>query len=149
MALCSHGAQSPSLSDSLITPRQSEAATASELEGRGELEQIALDALFISELRNKPRVQIEQALSNLRRVGNDRAHTESATAAATSVGSMSSCAKTSLLIVPGLITPGQRMAHGTRYPPSQFVFFSPRKGEVPPSGHVNFSAPLSVAYMTI
>ena len=55
----------------------------------------------------------------------------------------------SLRTVPGLITPGQRMKQGTRYPPSQLVFFSPRKGDVPPSGHDIFSAPLSVEYITM
>ena len=35
-------------------------------------------------------------------------------AAASSVGSMSSCANTSLRIVPGSITPGQRISDGTR-----------------------------------
>ncbi len=35
-------------------------------------------------------------------------------AAAISVGSMSSCAPMSLMIVPGLMTPGQRIRHGTR-----------------------------------
>ncbi len=35
-------------------------------------------------------------------------------AAATKVGSMSSCPKMSFSTVPGLITPGQRIAHGTR-----------------------------------
>ena len=70
-------------------------------------------------------------------------------AAVTSVGSMSSCAPMSLTTVPGLMTPGQRITVGTRYPPSQFVFFSPRNIVVPPSGHVKVSAPLSVEYMTI
>ena len=45
----------------------------------------------------------------------------------------------SLSTVPGLITPGQRMAQGTWYPPSQLVFFLPRNGDRPPSGEVNFS----------
>ncbi len=40
------------------------------------------------------------------------------------------------MIVPGLITPGQRMTHGTRKPPSQLVAFSPLNGVVPPSGQV-------------
>jgi len=35
----------------------------SELQGCGELEQVAFHALFITELRDKPRIQIEQALS--------------------------------------------------------------------------------------
>ena len=49
---------------------------------------------------------------------------------------------------PGSIKPGHLTSNGTRYPPSQFVFFSPLKGAVPPSGQVNFSAPLSVVYIT-
>ena len=44
----------------------------------------------------------------------------------------------------GGTSPGQRTIAGTRYPPSQLVFFSPLKGVVPPSGQVNVSAPLSV-----
>ena len=51
--------------------------------------------------------------------------------------------------VPGLITPGQRIAQGTRYAPSQLPTFSLRKGDVPRSGPENFSAPLSVEYITI
>ena len=70
-------------------------------------------------------------------------------AAATSVGSMSVCEKISLDTVPGLITPGQRIAHGTRQPPSQLVSFSPRNGVVPPSGQLMTSAPLSVEYITM
>ncbi len=65
-------------------------------------------------------------------------------AAASSVGSQSSCEKMSLTIVPGLITPGQRTSIGTRKPPSQVVPFSPWNGVVPPSGQVPVSAPLSV-----
>jgi len=42
---------------------------------------------------------------------------------------------------PGLIVPGQRMAVGTRQPPSQLVAFSPRNGVVPPSGQLMTSAP--------
>ncbi len=61
----------------------------------------------------------------------------------------SSWAQISLLIVPGSITPGQRMTIGTRKPPSQFVAFSPRNGVEPPSGQVMTSAPLSVEYTTI
>ena len=48
----------------------------SKFKGCGELELVTLYALFVSELRNKPCVQIEQALSNLRRVGNDWPNTE-------------------------------------------------------------------------
>ena len=69
--------------------------------------------------------------------------------AASNVGSMSWCEQISLLTVPGLITPGHRIAHGTRHPPSQFEAFSPRNGVLPPSGQVHFSAPLSVEYMTM
>jgi len=47
------------------------------------------------------------------------------------------------------MTPGQRMAHGTRQPPSQLVSFSLRKGVEPPSGQVMTSAPLSVEYITM
>ena len=49
---------------------------------------------------------------------------------------------------PGSITPGHLMSIGTRKPPSQLSFFSPRNGVVPPSGHENTSAPLSVEYIT-
>ena len=70
-------------------------------------------------------------------------------AAASSVGSMSWCEKISLETVPGLMTPGQRIAHGTRQPPSQLVSFSPRNGVVPPSGQLSSSAPLSVEYITM
>src|SRR5580692_9213696 len=52
-------------------------------------------------------------------------------------------------MVPGLMTPGQRIAQGTRQAPSQFVSFSPRNGVVPPSGQDITSAPLSVEYITI
>src|SRR6476661_6521827 len=69
-------------------------------------------------------------------------------AAAHNVGSMSVCEKTSLDVVPGLMTPGQRIAHGTRQPPSKLVSFSPRKGVDPPSGQLMTSAPLAVEYMT-
>ena len=49
-----------------------------------------------------------------------------------------------LLIVPGLMYPGQRMTAGARMPPSQVFIFEPLNGVVPPSGKVNVSAPLSV-----
>src|SRR5215510_4197016 len=62
----------------------------------------------------------------------------------TNVGSQSRDANISFLKVPGLITPGQRMTHGARMPPSQVVSFPPLKGVMPPSGYVMFSAPLSV-----
>src|ERR1017187_948138 len=69
--------------------------------------------------------------------------------AASSVGNMSSFAPMLLLIVPGLMTPGQRIMHGTRKPPSQVVFFSLRNMVVPPSGQLKHSAPLSQEYMTM
>ena len=65
-------------------------------------------------------------------------------AISTNVGSQSSDAKISVLIVPGLMCPGQRMTAGARMPPSHVVIFEPLNGVVPPSGKVNVSAPLSV-----
>ena len=41
-----------------------------------------------------------------------------------------------LLTEPGLTTPGQRTAAGTRQRPAQLVFFSPRKGVAAASGQV-------------
>src|SRR5688500_14417974 len=70
-------------------------------------------------------------------------------AAASSVGSTSVCENISLDTVPALITPGQRIAQGTRQPPSQLVSFSPRNGVQPPSGQLRHSAPLSVEYITM
>ena len=67
----------------------------------------------------------------------------------TSVGSQSSDAKMSFLIVPGRMTPGQRTRRGARMPPSQVVSLPPLKGVVPPSGKVMVSAPLSVVNTTI
>src|SRR5678815_394115 len=55
----------------------------------------------------------------------------------------------SLDTVPGLVTPGHRIAQGTRHPPSQLVSFSPRNGVQPPSGQLRHSAPLSVEYITM
>src|SRR6476620_7173854 len=75
--------------------------------------------------------------------------TSGSPAAAASVGSMSVWEKTSLETVPALLTPGQRIAQGTRQPPSQLVSFSPRNGVVPPSGQLITSAPLSVEYITM
>ena len=40
--------------------------------------------------------------------------------------------------------PGQRISAGTRKPPSQLVFFSPRNGEMAASGHWLKCGPLSV-----
>ena len=57
-------------------------------------------------------------------------------AISTNVGSQSSEAKMSSLIVPGLMTPGQRMTNGTRMPPSQVVSLLALKGVIPPSGKV-------------
>src|SRR5215204_7062085 len=62
----------------------------------------------------------------------------------TSVGIQSSAAKMSFLIVPGLMTPGQRTSSGARMPPSQVLSLPPLNGVVPPSGKVWVSAPLSV-----
>src|ERR1700710_2058258 len=47
------------------------------------------------------------------------------------------------------MVPGQRITNGARKPPSQPNPLSPRNGDVPPSGQLNFSAPLSVAKITI
>src|SRR5277367_5475980 len=47
-------------------------------------------------------------------------------AAASNVGVQSSCDAMSLMMVFGLMTPGQRATHGTRNPPSQVVPFSDR-----------------------
>src|SRR6478672_9248654 len=55
----------------------------------------------------------------------------------------------SLKMVPGLITPGQRMTQGARMPPSQVLSFPPLNGVVPPSGNVIVSAPLSVVKTTM
>ena len=51
--------------------------------------------------------------------------------------------------VSALIRPGQRIIDGTRNAPSQPLFFSLRKGEMPASGQVFLWGPLSVLYMTI
>ena len=59
----------------------------------------------------------------------------------TNVGSQSSDAKISVLTVPGLMCPGQRMTIGARMPPSHVVIFEPLNGVTPPSGKVNVSAP--------
>ena len=48
---------------------------------------------------------------------------------------------------PAAILPGQRTSSGTRNAPSQFEFFSLRKGVIAPSGHVFICGPLSVEYM--
>src|SRR5258707_15713117 len=50
-------------------------------------------------------------------------------AISTNVGTQSSEENISLKIVPGLTTPGQRMTHGARMPPSQVLSFPALKGE--------------------
>jgi hypothetical protein len=65
---------------------------------------------------------------------------------AAKVGSQSWCATISFEIEPGLMCPGQRIMAGTRYAPSQLVFFSLRNGVMPPSGQVFMCGPLSVLY---
>ena len=55
----------------------------------------------------------------------------------------------SLMMVPGLMTPGHLTTIGTRKPPSYVVPFSPRNGWLPPSGQVKISAPLSLVNMTM
>jgi hypothetical protein len=54
----------------------------------------------------------------------------------------------SLDTVSALILPGQRTIAGTRQPPSQLVFFSPRNGVIPASGQVLF-IPTRVARLPI
>jgi hypothetical protein len=54
----------------------------SELQGCGELEEVTLNTVVVTELRDKPGVKIEQTFSNLRRVGDDRSDAVSATAEA-------------------------------------------------------------------
>ena len=49
-----------------------------------------------------------------------------------------------VLVAPAGIRPGQRTMAGTRHPPSQLVFFSPRNGVMPASGQVFIWTPLSV-----
>ena len=65
-------------------------------------------------------------------------------AKAANVGIQSLWAISSLVMVPGLICPGQRATHGTRKAPSQLVFFSERKGVIAPSGQEFMCGPLSV-----
>ncbi len=57
-------------------------------------------------------------------------------AAATKVGSQSMWWTISLVTEPASILPGQRTIAGTRQPPSQLVFFSPRNGVDAASGQV-------------
>src|SRR5258705_7072867 len=70
-------------------------------------------------------------------------------AISTNVGTQSSEENISLKTVPGLTTPGQRMTHGTRMPPSHVLNFPALNGVTPPSGKVCTSAPLSVVKTTI
>ena len=69
-------------------------------------------------------------------------------AAASKVGNQSKPEKIPFWTVPGLMCPGQRAMQGTRNPPSKTVPLVARNGVIPPSGHVNTSAPLSVVKMT-
>ncbi len=59
-----------------------------------------------------------------------------APAAASSVGSQSMWCMIWLETEPDAILPGQRTMAGTRQPPSQLVFFSPRNGVAAASGQV-------------
>ena len=61
-----------------------------------------------------------------------------------SVGTQSLWLISSLVTVPGLITPGQRTRQGTRNAPSQLVFFSERNQVMAPSGQVFMWGPLSL-----
>src|SRR6478609_6990027 len=70
-------------------------------------------------------------------------------AISTNVGNQSNDANISLKMVPGFTTPGQRMTHGARMPPSQVVSFPALNGVTPPSGKVCTSAPLSVVKTTM
>ena len=65
-------------------------------------------------------------------------------AIAQSVGIQSLWLISSLVTVPGLITPGQRTRQGTRKAPSQLVFFSERNSVIAPSGQVFMCGPLSL-----
>ncbi len=65
-------------------------------------------------------------------------------AAARNVGSQSMWCMISFETEPASICPGQRTIAGTRQPPSQLVFFSPRNGDQAASGQVFMCGPLSV-----
>ena len=65
-------------------------------------------------------------------------------AIAQSVGTQSLWLISSLVTVPGAMTPGQRTKQGTRKAPSQLVFFSERNQVMAPSGQVFMCGPLSV-----
>src|SRR5512133_2645027 len=70
-------------------------------------------------------------------------------AISTNVGNQSNEENISLKMVPGLMTPGQRMTQGARMPPSQVDSFPALNGVTPPSGKVWTSAPLSVVKTTM
>ena len=74
--------------------------------------------------------------------------TSGSPAIARNVGSQSWWLTISLDTTPAAIRPGQRTSIGTRNAPSQLVFFSLRKGVIPPSGQLFMCGPLSVVYMT-
>ena len=63
---------------------------------------------------------------------------------AQSVGIQSLWLISSLVTVPGLMTPGQRTMQGTRNAPSQLVFFSERNQVMAPSGQEFMWGPLSL-----
>ncbi len=65
-------------------------------------------------------------------------------AAATNVGNQSMPETMLFSTLPAGTLPGQRRIIGTRKPPSSAVPLPPANGVWPPSGHVKFSAPLSV-----
>ena len=60
------------------------------------------------------------------------------------VGNQSSPDTIPFSTLPAGILPGHRIMAGTRNPPSSAVPLPPANGVCPPSGHVKFSAPLSV-----
>ncbi|MNF95069.1 hypothetical protein D3C84_778060 [compost metagenome] len=65
-------------------------------------------------------------------------------AAASRVGSQSMWWRIWLETTPAGTWFGQRTMAGTRQPPSQLVFFSPRNGVCPASGQLFMCGPLSV-----
>lgn len=65
-------------------------------------------------------------------------------AAERNVGSQSVWCMISLETAPGWTQPGQRTAAGTRQPPTQLAFFSPRKGVAAASGQLLSCGPSSV-----
>jgi hypothetical protein len=74
----------------------------------------------------------------------NRSATSGSPAAAKRVGNQSAWLTIPLRTVPASMRPGHRTTAGTRYAPSQLVFFSPRNGVVPASGHEFMCGPLSV-----